>query len=115
MTHKWLASPVVGNEREQTMLDLVPLAGAGRKVTDRQRQLDVVSQLLQGNFPQTSARAVAPAAIRGNQQLLGTRKPRRPHFFPPAPNAGRREIGRVVIDPHIHPALVVRDIVDSVW
>jgi len=47
--------------------------------------------------------------------LLGTRKPRRPHFFPPAPNAGRREIGRVVIDPHIHPALVVRDIVDSVW
>jgi hypothetical protein len=32
-----LASPIRGNEREEAMLDLVPLAGARREMTHRQR------------------------------------------------------------------------------
>ncbi len=31
-----LAPPVDGDEREETMLDLVPFAGAGRQVTNRE-------------------------------------------------------------------------------
>src|SRR3974390_1412097 len=32
---QWLAAPVDGYEREQPMLDLVPLAGTGRQVANR--------------------------------------------------------------------------------
>jgi hypothetical protein len=35
MTLEWFATPVLCDEREQAMLDPVPLAGAGRQMTDR--------------------------------------------------------------------------------
>ena len=35
MADERFAAPVSGDEREQAMLDLVPLAGAGRQVADR--------------------------------------------------------------------------------
>ena len=44
---EWLAAPVLGDEREQAMLDLVPLAGAGRQVADRDGEAEFVGQLLQ--------------------------------------------------------------------
>ena len=46
-----LAPPVDGDERKKTMLDLVPLAGAGRQVTNRNGKLELVGQLLQFDFP----------------------------------------------------------------
>jgi len=43
--HERRAAPVHRNVREEAMLELVPLAGAGRKVTDRDRQPGAVGQL----------------------------------------------------------------------
>jgi hypothetical protein len=34
---EWAPAPVLGDEAEQAVLDLVPLRGAGREVADRDR------------------------------------------------------------------------------
>ena len=47
------ASPIDRDEREQTVLYLVPLAGARWQVTDCDGQLELVRQLLKLDFPQT--------------------------------------------------------------
>src|SRR5882757_4147362 len=48
---EWLTAPVLADEREQTVLDLVPFTGARREVTDRNLQSGFVCQLLQFPFP----------------------------------------------------------------
>ena len=57
-----LAAPILGDEREQAMLDPVPLAGSGRQVTDRdgdaaRHQREPVRLAL----PQTDTHPVAAA------------------------------------------------------
>ena len=63
-----LAPPVDGDEREETMLDLIPLAGAGRQVADRDGQFELVGQLLKLDLPQTHAITVAATAVGGDHQ-----------------------------------------------
>ena len=46
MADERFAAPVAGDEREQAMLDLVPLAGAGGQVTHRDGNAEFVGQLL---------------------------------------------------------------------
>src|SRR5262249_42355764 len=95
-------------------LHLVPLAGARREMADRQLQADVVCQTLQGHLPQARPMAVAAAPIRRDEQFLCTGEAQHAHLFPPATDAGSGEIGRVVVDAHTHPALVVRDIIHPI-
>jgi hypothetical protein len=38
MAEQWLGAPIHADEREQAVLDLVPLAGAGRQVMDADRE-----------------------------------------------------------------------------
>ena len=96
------------------MLDLVPLAGARREVADLQRQAQVVGQLLQRHLPQPAAAAVAAAAVGGDQQFAGLGEAPAAHLLPPAADAVGGELGRVVVDPHAHPALVAGQVVDAV-
>ena len=60
-------APVLTDEREQAVLDLVPLAGARRQVVDDDVDTDFVGQRLQLAFPQAHARSVAAAAIGSDQ------------------------------------------------
>ncbi len=46
------AALVLRDETEQSMLNLVPLAGAGREMADRQRQIQFVGQGLQRPLPE---------------------------------------------------------------
>ena len=46
-TDERFSTPVLRDEREQAMLDLVPLAGSGRQVTDRDGKAELVGQGLQ--------------------------------------------------------------------
>src|SRR5216684_2559332 len=55
--------PVLGDEREEAMLDLVPFRGAGRQMADDQGEADLVGELLQLGLPQPAAVAVAAAAV----------------------------------------------------
>ena len=77
------ASPVLSYETEQTMLNLVPLAGSRWKVTDLQLHSQFVRQSLQRFLPQSIATTVTASAIRGNHQFGRTWKPRGAHFVPP--------------------------------
>src|SRR6202167_5132706 len=86
MADERLAAPVSGNEREEAMLDLVPLAGAGRQVTHGDGNAELVGQLLELDLPQLDARTVAAAAIGGDQQTAGVRVALAPHELPPASN-----------------------------
>ena len=52
------AAPVLRDEAEQAVLDLVPLARAGREVADDDLQARLVSQALQLDAPQPGAGAV---------------------------------------------------------
>ena len=63
-----LGAPVLADEGEEAVLDLVPLAGAGRQVADHDVEAEFVGQLLEFAFPQPHPRAVAAPAIGGDQQ-----------------------------------------------
>ncbi len=52
MADQRLSTPVAGDEGEEAMLDLVPFAGAWRQVTDGDRDIEFVGQLLQLQLPQ---------------------------------------------------------------
>jgi hypothetical protein len=51
MADQRFGAPVVAYEGEQSVLDLVPLAGAWWKVTDRDVDSDLVGQVLQLALP----------------------------------------------------------------
>ena len=46
-----LASPVDGDELEKAMLYFVPLAGAGRQMANRNRELEFVGEILEFDLP----------------------------------------------------------------
>ena len=63
-----LAAPVRRDVGEQPVLDLVPLAGAGREVADGDRQPGLGGERGQLDLPQPGAVAVGAAAVGGDQQ-----------------------------------------------
>src|SRR5580700_6677968 len=74
---EWFGAPVLADEGEEAVLDLVPLAGARRQVADRDVEAELVGQILEFAFPQPHPRAVAAPAIGGDQQsgCLGIARP----------------------------------------
>ena len=70
MADQRLAAPVLGDVGEEAMLDLVPFAGAGRKVATVTASPVSLAKRLQFAFPQPDPRTVAAAAIGGDQQAL---------------------------------------------
>ena len=59
-------SPVLGDERKQPVLYLVPLARARREVAYAYGKACFLRKLLQLQLPQPQSGTVAPAAIGGN-------------------------------------------------
>src|SRR5438093_6670422 len=96
------------------MLDLVPLARPGRKVTDRDRETRAIGELLQLPLPEAQARSVAAGRIGGDQERLGLAIGRPAHLLPPPSNRLHGEGRGVVIDADAHPAFVAVQIVDAV-
>src|ERR1700730_13771584 len=105
---EWLGAPVLADKGKEPLLDLVPLAGAGRQVADHDVEAEFVSQLLQLAFPQPHPRAVAAPAIGGDQQsgCLGIARPT--DGAPPLADAIDGERGRVVVTTLTQPELAAR-------
>src|SRR5438093_2713716 len=61
VTDQRLPAPVLGDVAEHAMLDLVPLAGAGREVADGDPQPRLRGHLMQPGFPESGAVAVTHA------------------------------------------------------
>jgi len=111
---QWTASPILADEREEPMLDLVPLARARREVADGDRQARLRRKLLKLPLPQARTGSVAASRIRGDQQRRGTGICAAPHRSPPPPDAFDRKGRRVVIDSDAHPAGIPRQVVHPV-
>src|ERR1700676_311369 len=71
VTDQGLAAPVLRDVAEHTMLNLVPFTGARREVADVDGETQLARQVLQRDFPEPAAAAVATAAIGSDQQLAG--------------------------------------------
>lgn len=56
-------APILGNEAKHAMLDLIPLARAGWKMRDMDREMERLGQPLQLRFPEAYKTAVTPAPI----------------------------------------------------
>src|SRR5882762_2986295 len=106
--------PVLADEGEEAVLDLVPLAGAGRQVADRNVEVELVGQFLQLAFPQPDPRAVAAPAIGGDQQsgCLGIASPT--DGKPPLADAIDGEGGRVMVDADTYPSGIGGKVIDTI-
>ena len=113
-TDQGLAAPVHGDIGEQTMLDAIPFAGAGRIVADRDGPSGAIGNALQLPFPPSQSGSVAASGIGRNQKVRSTPVGRSSHVFPPASDRVHREMGGVVRDPHTDPALITTQVVDPV-
>jgi len=108
------ASPVDRDEREETVLDLVPFAGAGWQVTHRDGKFEFVRQLLKLDFPETYTMPVAAAAIGGDHQTFGFGITLLSHRSPPSADRVDGKGGGVVIRADADPPDIVGDVVDAV-
>ena len=109
-----LAAPIAGDVREQSVLNLIPLTRAGRKMADTNLQASVVGKFLQFVLPCTRSISIAATRISGDVQRLWFGISRLTHCAPPAPNGHNCEARRVVIATHIHPRFVETQVIDAV-
>src|SRR6266571_7523107 len=109
-----MASPIAGHMTKQAMLDLVPLARAGREMAHFDLQTGFIAQRLQFDLPKTISATVAAATVRRDQQALGLRVPATAQTLPPGPNRFHGELGRVAAQSDTHPRFVMGQIIDSV-
>src|SRR5579871_2577724 len=105
MANQGPTTPILGDVTKQTVFNFVPFAGAGRKVTDLDRNSQAIGQVLQGYLPQPIAATVAAAAIGGDQQLAGAGMAVHAHFMPPAADRFGGKARCVVVDTDADPAL----------
>src|SRR5712692_10504725 len=109
-----LTTPIRGDEREQAVLHLVPLAGARWEVADLDGQGGGIGELLQLELPHAQAIAIAAPAIRRDQQSPSPRVQPVALEPPPAPDRGHRKGARVVAGAHVHEAFVAGQIIHAV-
>jgi hypothetical protein len=97
------------------MLDLVPLARPRRKVTDPNRQADLIGQSLQFNFPQADSTTIAAATVCCDHQLLGLWVGKPAYRLPPPPNGLHGKSRRIVVGADADPACIRTQVIDTVW
>src|SRR5205823_14173251 len=102
-----LGTPVDGDIGEEAMFDLVPFAGARRKMTDRDAQSRLVGQPLHLPLPQAAASGVGAASIRGDEQVGLAGIQALAMLVPPAPDTLDSKLRRVMVKAHIDKALIM--------
>ena len=78
------------------------------------RELHFIGKPLQGHLPEPGTTAITASAIGGKQQLSGVGVAFLAQVVPPAPDRLYRKLCSIVINPHIYPALIGGQIIDSV-
>src|ERR1035438_9205262 len=96
------------------VLDLIPFAGARRKMTNMNRHAQIHRQVMQRHFPQAATTAVAAASIGGDQQFFRIAISLHSHPSPPTPNRFGGKACGVVIDAHADPPLVLTQVIYAI-
>ncbi len=99
-------SPIAGDVTEHTVFDLVPLAGAGRKVADFNRLANLIGEFLELQLPEATPTAVAAPTVRSDEQTTGRRVSLGAHALPPLTNCGHSELGGIAADADADPSFV---------
>src|SRR5215472_2919915 len=89
--------PVHADVREEPVLDLVPLAGAGRQGADRDGQAGLPGEAPELVLPSPDPVAIAPATVGADQELIGIGVGHHPIPTPPASQALDREGRRFLV------------------
>ena len=97
------------------MFDLVPFAGAGGQVANRDLKTGFIGQFLQLGLPQPGSIAVAASTISRDQQTTGSGVSLLAHHSPPAPEAFYGKSGGVMIRSHVYPTGVLPRIIHPIW
>ena len=96
------------------MFNLVPLAGPGRKMADRDRKSCFVRQRPRFQFPKPEPIPIAAAAICRDQYITARGIQLATFMTPPTANGGHRKTPCIMIRSHIDKTLVSSQIVDAV-
>ena len=96
------------------MLDLVPFAGAGRKVTDLNAQCALIRVILQLQLPQPQPPPVTATAVGRNQDRFRMRINVSALRAPPTPNPCHRKGTGIVVGSHVNKTGVAANVVNAV-
>src|SRR5205823_5220285 len=100
---------------KESMFDLVPFAGAGGQVANRDLKTGFIGQFLQLGLPEPGSIAVAASTISRDQQTTGSGVSLLAHHSPPAPEAFYGKSGGVMIRSHVYPTGVLPRIIHPIW
>ena len=93
------------------MLDLVPFAGARRKVADGEAKPGFIGQLLQFHFPETQPGTIAASAVGGDENPLRRGIQMSAFKAPPTPNGSDRESPRVMVGANVDKAGIAPQVI----
>jgi hypothetical protein len=96
------------------VLDLVPFASAGRKVTDLNAQCGLVGEFLQLQLLQPQPPPITAAAVGRNQDRFRMRIKASALRAPPTPNRDYRKGPRIVVGSHVNKTGVASNVVNAV-
>ena len=111
---QWLAAPVLRDVGKETVLDPIPLAGAGRQMSDRDGKTALIGEPLQLELPQSDAGSIAASTVGGDGEACGVGVACLAEPLPPTADAFDRERAGIGIDPDIDPAFVGGHVVDAI-
>src|SRR5436305_7351279 len=114
LVQQGLATPIRGDKGKEAVLDLVPLAGARRKMTHGQDQAGFISEFLQFQFPQAQPPAITPSPIGCNEDRGRLRIEPSPFLTPPATDGGHGKRPRIMIGSDIDKSAVPPDIINAI-
>src|SRR5450755_2455457 len=107
-------SPVDGNERKESMFDLVPFAGGRRIMNYGDRELLFIGEVLELFLPEAISRPIGATPISRDQQLLCAWIECFARLLPPPPDAFHRELSSIVIDTYVDKATLVDQIIHAI-
>ena len=96
------------------MLDLVPFAGTGRKVTNRNAQCGLIGEFLQLQLPQPQSPPVTATAVGRNQDRFRIWINASALSAPPPPNRSHRKSTGVMVGSHVDKTGVASNVVNAI-
>src|SRR6266571_4362769 len=96
------------------MLNLVPFAGAWRKVADGKRQSGLIRKCLQLQFPESQPRTITAPAIGSDQKCVGSGIELSAFKAPPTTNRCNCKRSRVMVGANVHKSYVAPQVVDAI-
>ncbi len=107
--------PVCADEAKHSMLNQIPLGGTWRKMSNGNRQSELVCKSLQSDFPSPDSWSVSASAITFNQQAIRSFVFVSSNGHPPRTNGFDDERGCFSRNTHDNKAFVVFNVVDAQW